>query len=176
MKPEGDKTIEVDLPMVSPQVFERFHLWLYAGNILDPDESTRSVSWSELMDLYQFGDARGIPEMQNAVIDAIIEKQKIENSIPVTNFNKIYDQVQDDSPIRKLAVDFIAHLADFGLKVWHEKSMRETYKSSFLLDLAIELSQLSRAKKTKITSFESVKSNYYTQTPQSRSKNASTGS
>ena len=54
------------------RVFELFQFWLYSENFLDAGESIADIGASSLVRLYLFAEARCIPQLQDATIDALI--------------------------------------------------------------------------------------------------------
>ena len=108
-------------------MFKRFLLWLYSGSIIEfPVETCESVYWEDLFGLYVFGDARSIPALQNAVIDALIAKSEQTNTIPTNQYVFLYANTVDNSPLRRLAVDWMVSRID-NMAIWFETKYRCKY-------------------------------------------------
>ena len=148
------------LPDDDPVVFSHFQLWLYTGNIIESHEFPKDISWKVLIDLYLFGDVRGIPRLQNEAIDLFIEKNKAMKVIPNDNFNFIYENTVDGSPLRKLIVDMMTFNAVLTESQWFDEK-QALYPQQFLIDLAKSLYEARVGTKTKITDFNAVRSNYH---------------
>ena len=120
----------LDLPEERPQMFKRFLLWLYSGSIIEsPKETCDKIHWKDLFGLYIFGDARSIPALQNAVIDALIDKCEQTDAIPTHYFVYIYDNTVDKSPLRRLVVDWIIYGIDH-LAYWSGFDTKDRRKCS----------------------------------------------
>lgn len=72
----------LELPRERSTMFEHFELWVYTANLLAEGHSAADISWASLFGLYVFGEIRGIPDLQNAAIDVLIDKQSSCNTIP----------------------------------------------------------------------------------------------
>lgn len=144
-----------------PVVFSHFELWLYTGKILELHESVKNIAWRVLTKIYLFGDARGIPELQNATIDLYIDKNYAAKEIPTYEINLIYENTLENSPLRRLLVDFMSFntvLTDPG---WFSENVNSRYPKQFLLDLVVSLYEKGAGTKTKITDFRLVRSDYH---------------
>ncbi len=66
------------------EVFRRFNEWLYTHEVLQGVLSVngKTDNWSILFDLYIFAEKRGIPRLQNAVVDAVIITSKVVHAMP----------------------------------------------------------------------------------------------
>lgn len=67
--------------------------------------------------MYVFGDARSIPALQNAVIDALIDMSQQTNMVPIHQVTYIYENTVDKPPLRRLVVDWIVYRDD-DLSTW----------------------------------------------------------
>ena len=157
-KESKDQVLE--LPDDDPVAFSHFQLWLYTGNIIESHESPKDIPWEVLIDLYLFGDARGIPRLQNEAIDLFIEKSDVMNEIPSGELNFIYQNTVDGSPLRKLMVDMMTFDAVLTDSMWFDEEPT-LYPQQFLFDLAKSLYETWVGTKTKIINFRAVRSNYY---------------
>ncbi|KAL9631775.1 MAG: hypothetical protein Q9164_005706, partial [Protoblastenia rupestris] len=158
----------IDLLEDDPDTFERSQLWLYSRELRDASETTKDVKWTVLVRVFLFGEARGIPELQNAAIDLFLDKYVIQNEIPTTLLNMIYGSTRDDSPLRRLMVDTMAHRADLsqqGSRGWFAEGRRARFPSSFMFDIAIELHKVLVGRRQIITDFEKVRSVYHVTVP-----------
>ena len=108
---------KISLPEDDPDMFKRFQLWLYTGSVVEsPTEASTTVDWQCLFNLYIFGDARGVAHLQNATMDALIDKSHAENLIPTMQYKYVYENTADNSLLRRLLVDWITQRCD--LKTW----------------------------------------------------------
>jgi len=151
----------LELPDEKPQMFKYLQLWIYSGNILASHESVESVSWHVLFDLWIFGDARGIPDLQNAVIDVLINKQSIQNQLPNPNLNEIYEKTPVEAPMRRLLVDWFSFCPNLADQQWFKEEYRYKNPKSFLFDLLISYHGRTTGIKARITDFQAVRSDYY---------------
>ena len=156
----------LELPEASPATFKRFQLWIYTDSILNGGQSCKDILDDELMNLYMFGEVRGIPYLQNHITNILIDRHKAVNKIPLYSFMKVYDQLPISSPMRKLAVHMIAHRADLRDPCWHNEGAKEAYTQSFLIDLFVALYDRVTDKRSRITDFAGIRSQYYVPVPE----------
>ena len=64
------------------------------------DQSENDIDWKILIDLFILGEARGTPDLQNAAIDGLIDKQATEENTPLEQISYIYDNTTDGPPLR----------------------------------------------------------------------------
>lgn len=120
-----------------PVMFERFQLWTYTNRLLEDGETDKEIPFIVWADLWVFGEARGIPELQNCAIDGLINDEITTNYVPIGIFQHVYDNTHEDSPLRRLILDWAAfsgcwnRAADYG---WFIKSRRGYYPKDFLFD------------------------------------------
>lgn len=95
-------------------VLERFQLWLYSEQILEKDETARSLTDHQLVTLYAFAESRCIPNLQNHLVDLIIKKNDFESHIPVPSDGNMFTVLAPSSPLLKLSVDLAAHRGSFN--------------------------------------------------------------
>lgn len=163
----------LELPEENVVMFKRFQLWLYTNYVLEKGEEPTEIDWITLAELYIFGEMCGIPDLQNAAIDILINKHCKQNAIPTNTFCLVYEKTPKDSSLRRLCVDWMACLAKFrpndghapthpGASYdWFQEVRRNRYPKDFLFDLVIALSELKEGVRTDITNFEDVRSSYY---------------
>lgn len=151
----------LELPEEDPVMFSHFQLWLYSGNILESHETAKDISWKVLTDLYFFGEARGIPSLQNEAIDVCIYKSTASNVIPTLQINRVYENTPENSPLRRLLVDWMTFDAILIDPKWFKDDRKDQYPKQFLFDLAVSLYQKGVGAKSKITDFKAVRSNYH---------------
>ncbi|KAI4103907.1 MAG: hypothetical protein LQ339_004024 [Xanthoria mediterranea] len=132
-----EKSEGLALTAVDPNTFQRFMLWLYFNNILDNFETVQSVPGLELINCYFFADERGIPAMQNHVIDAILERVRITKTIFVKHQRLIWDNTPDGSPLRRLLVDVLAMTTNNIPEMLQTDEKRESYTKSFIADVLV---------------------------------------
>ena len=130
----------IDLPHEDVCVIKRFQLWLYTQKVLEEDETADQLPWSLWVRIYCFAEARGIPHLQNLVIDCIINKYTISDRLPSDDVCRIYGNTPINSPLRRLLVDLIARCA--ALDVWDLKDQsesRDLWPEFFMKDLILAL-------------------------------------
>ncbi|MCJ1315119.1 hypothetical protein MMC15_000435 [Xylographa vitiligo] len=97
------------------ETFQRFHLWLYTGCVLDSDESLESLSPRPLIDLYIWADLRGIPKLQDLVSDMLqtsllatlqIDAKPLESAL----IQLVYNRTLKTSSLRKLWTFYYSNL------------------------------------------------------------------
>ncbi|KAH8728339.1 hypothetical protein GQ44DRAFT_609472 [Phaeosphaeriaceae sp. PMI808] len=134
LKPEwkGGEINSINLDEDCPVIFRVFFHWLYSGNLytkLAPSGEV-PVTYKILIDVYVFGDARGIPELCNAVIDLLFQKFTNEWVFPVPKIIKVYENTSANA---KLRIFFAALAAEvFNFKDIKEKMNK--YPIEFLAD------------------------------------------
>jgi hypothetical protein len=104
-------------------------------------EEENDIEWRTLIDIFIFADMRGIPELQNAAIDGIIEKQATEAHTPLEEVRYIYENTTEKSLLRLLFVDFTHTTAHFNHTDWAEgwliEEKYEFFPKRFLFDVAV---------------------------------------
>jgi hypothetical protein len=126
-----------------PTLFEYFQIWLYSKEILTNDKVQGDIPWRVLVDLFVFGDARGIPHLQKAAVDAIIKKQWDLNRISTRSIKYIYEETPEHSPLRRL---FVESMANLGNASWFTEE-EDWHRKHFLLNLAQAQFALSKGEK-----------------------------
>ncbi len=117
---------------IKPQTIHLFLHWLYSNQFTEPGEE--SCGFSELLELYCFGQVYGITVLKNTVIDRLIEKCSV-FCIPARCTRRIYKYTEPGDQLRKLWVD---------IYVWEvtEERFKDELRSgkldpTFLRDLAL---------------------------------------
>ena len=104
-------------------------------------EEENDIEWRTLIDIFIFADMRGIPKLQNAVIDGIIDKQATEAYTPLEEVRYIYENTTEKSPLRSLFVDFTHTIAHFNHEDWAGGWLIEEkydfFPKRFLFDVAV---------------------------------------
>ena len=177
----------LSLPDEDPVMFQHFELWVYMGDFLAKGETTANITWDSLVGLYIFGEICGIPDLQNAAIDVIIDKKSSLNYIPTAHLPRVYDNTPEDSPLRRSFVDWVACLAEMmpsdrhapslpGAPVeWFKEETRKWYPKDFLFDLVSAQNQLINGRRTRISKFNPRRVDYYVKPRDAPSKTPATG-
>lgn len=112
------------------------------------------------MNLWVFGDRYGIPYLQNAAIDAIINRQSRTELTPAGFIAFVYANTPEKCPLRMLLVDMCGNL---GYCFWFAEH-EGTYHGKFLLDLAKAQCGLMRKEKKAVVDFEAHCKDYHVPT------------
>ena len=153
---EGQE-LKVNLPEMTPSVFQRFLLWCYQDRILDAEEDISSVTAYELVDLYIFGDFCGIPQLQNQAIDSIIDQQCATNTLLAPR--EVFEKTTETSPLRRLFVDLFASSFDWSAE--KEKSESEL-EAGYTVKIMMEIASAKNKQSCKsLTDFKIFKRNYH---------------
>ncbi|KAL9627738.1 MAG: hypothetical protein Q9164_007508, partial [Protoblastenia rupestris] len=159
----SDRTLY--LPQEDPKMFARFQLWVYTKSILDEGESATDLDARVLTQLYVFGELCQASALQNAVIDAYIDKSDVESTIYNNELRLIYDSTPPDAPIRRLFVDWAVHEGSFNPGAWFKDENFELFPQRYLIDLIEAQYAMRIKKKARIQDFKSVRSDYYSKGP-----------
>ena len=149
----------LELPDENVDMFKYFQLWVYTDSIIAKGETVKDLTGLLLADLYIFGEMCGIPDLQNAAIDVLIDKYEFHQQITTLILHKVYGNTPETTPLRRLMVDFVACI-DRGLPDWFANS-RDQYPTDFLIDLAVALSKLKCGTKTVIMDFRASRFDYH---------------
>ena len=127
------------------ETFQRFHLWLYTGCVLDSDESLESLSPRPLIDLYIWADLRGIPKLQDLVSDMLqtsllatlqIDAKPLESAL----IQLVYNRTLKTSSLRKLWTFYYSNLDPQRFKdVIAEDAAADDLPREFLHDILLSL-------------------------------------
>ena len=159
-KETQDQVIELEEEDVS--LFERFQLWLYSRSLLSDEETVKGISWQALIELYLFGEVRHIPDLRNAAVDALIDKQQTEPKLPTLPLHYVYSHTNQGSLLRKLFADMAAHIAGSN---WFAQGFRDEFPHDFLLDVIMEMDRLRETNLHRIRAFHHLRSNYHVTMP-----------
>lgn len=164
----------LSLPDEDPVMFHHFQLWVYTGNLFAKEETEAGISWESLVGLYIFGEMRGIPDLQNAAIDVLIDKNSSSKIIPTRDIlPRLYNDTPEGSSLRRLFVDWMACLTVMSPNdrytatppgepyQWFKEETRKNYPKDFLFDLVFALSELKSGKKPTISNFKLKRADYY---------------
>ena len=99
----------INMPDEDVDTFTCFQIWLYSKELPLTDISGEELDEVDFVDLYIFGEARDIPEFQNAVMDALITKDATSTAVTTGAIRRIYEHTSKTSPLRKLILDFVLH-------------------------------------------------------------------
>ncbi len=146
------------LPEDDPEMFTHFEFWLYTGSVLESHESAKDISYKILTDVYLFGEARGIPELQNEAINVYIDKIRADKMFTIEWLNRVYENTLDSSPLRKLLVDYVTFNVDLTKMSEKEQPL---YPQQFLFDLVKSFCEHRIGTKERVTDFRAVRSNYH---------------
>ena len=105
-KPKNRKSTFSD---ESVDTFTYFQIWLHSKELPLTDISGEELDDAEFVDQYIFGEARDIPDFQNAVMDALITKDATSTAVSTGAIRRIYEHISKTSPLRKLFLDFVLH-------------------------------------------------------------------
>ena len=156
---EGTEQV-LRLPDDDPTLFRHFQLWVYTKQILEDGKALDTVSYKLLINLHIFGDKYGMPNLQDAAIDVLIDKAIATKKYPTSLFDHVYQNTASDSRLRELCVDWTLFRLDHV--VIFEGSKRDRFPKDFLVDLALAfsgLTQLSNGRKA--IDFASKRSDYH---------------
>ena len=120
------------------EVFGHFLPWLYSGNVRAEGNGSDGCNDDGLflmIDLYLFGEMRGIPELQNKAIDELIRENNSTERVPTGLLNRIYDGTPVGSPLRRLMVDVTAQDGELTQNGWFAAIKEDEYPKEFLVDL-----------------------------------------
>lgn len=130
----------VTLDDEDPEIFRRFNAWLYTDMVAEGAE-LQVTFLRALFDLYVFAEKRIIPDLQNAVIDAIIRvNARVTTITRVENFNRVWEQTAETSALHRLLVDSIFFDAEI-LEHEFTTNLRE-YSITFVAAVAIRANEL----------------------------------
>ena len=147
------------LPEDDPTLFRSFQLYAYTKEIIE-DGELDSVKYEVLIDLHIFGDKYGIPDLQNAATDVLIDKANATKVYPTSLFDHIYRNTASDSRLRALCVDWTLWKLDHA--VMFEGNKRDRFPKDFLVDVALAYYGLMKLSKTPIeVDLASKRSNYH---------------
>ena len=123
-------------------VFRVFFEWLYTRRLpvcgLFDTPCSENYSRRLLIQAWIFGDAHGIPSLQNAITSMLIATwDRNSYFVAANNVTLIYENTLSRSPLRKLVVDMAAAWQDRIELLEPENGGEEVYPWEFYRDLAI---------------------------------------
>lgn len=105
----------VTITDIDGKLFACFVQWLYTGKIFSRVESSvskgedmeyeKDEEWDLLIGLYIMGDRLVAPRFKDDLIDAMVEKEVEDETIPM-EAAVVYANTKPGSPLRRLLVDF----------------------------------------------------------------------
>lgn len=146
------------------KVFEVFFSWLYTHRFFE--ENGAPTNWAigrmTLAKVWIFGDARGIPELQNAIIDEMITCIAKWERLNAQFVKEVYDNTVDGAPLRKFSVEYFLSNDDKGLLTLLG-SEGPDYPSQFYREVALGLVGDRRRIKSQVQWGEIDKKDYHVQ-------------
>lgn len=73
---KGTEEQKTEMLEEDDETFGYFQFWIYSKAIKMTTEKECDIEWKQLVDLFIFGEAQGIPALMNAAIDGVIEQQR----------------------------------------------------------------------------------------------------
>lgn len=126
--------MEIYLLDDDPKVFEAYYYWLFTRQLWDPNTVAKAgsvpLTFNLLCKIFVFGDARGIPGLRNAAIDALLYKSGEEWAMPTMSLRYMYENTPKDSMLRKLAVNMV-------IKTFDVRKLDPGCHSELLMDLVV---------------------------------------
>lgn len=106
---EGEtQTYKID--DVTPATFTLFVQWLYTQNVVH-NPITEDVSgainqhWHSLIHLWVLAEKLMVPRLQNITINAIEKFRKSSLTLPLNEFDYVYENTDTGSPLRRILVE-----------------------------------------------------------------------
>ncbi|MCJ1475312.1 hypothetical protein MMC13_003974 [Lambiella insularis] len=135
--------------------FQRFQLWLYTGTIFDVGESIDSLSQKFLIELYVWADLRGIPKLQDSLMDILqisLESTFKDDGKPLDPalIELVYSSTLQSSPLRTLWAHYYSLLGiSTSPSLFKEDKTLGDLPRDFLLDIISVLLKKAGETKTK---------------------------
>ena len=156
------------LPVNDPEIFERFQLWAYRGTLLLQGQEIKNLNSTILTELYIFAEARDVPTLQNAAVDALIQWEVSVKKIPTNALSRIYANTRVTSPIRRLVVDMSVNKDDLSNEGWflvNEEEEDEGWPREFLFAMARRFYDLKKAGSKGERDLWKLREKYYVSVP-----------
>ena len=153
-----DRTVEMSEDDVV--TFKHFQVWLYSNKIYSTDETENDIPWEVLTGLYIFAETRGASLLQNAVIDAYVDKQETLHSLPVSEIARVYDFTCENSPLRRFFVDCAAKWMHTD-STWFSDQRFAQYTKEFLYDVVRAQCEVKKGSRSIVGDFKKEKTQYY---------------
>ena len=150
----------VEMPDEDVVTFEHFQIWLYSNKIYTTDAIENDIPWDILTGLYIFAEVRGIPHLQNAVIDAYIDKEVTLLELPMSQVARIYDSACESSPLRRLFVDFAVKHIHIGNSWFSDESFAE-YTKEYLYDVLRAQCEVKKGSRSLVGDLKKEKTRYH---------------
>ena len=150
---EGEQQ-SMEMPEDDPKIFKYFLCWVQTGYVLVEEDAEEDAEEEELetfdiIRLYCFAEAYGIPDLQNTTIGYLLDRVALSNRIPNELISYIYENTSENSPLQGLMVDLSAYSKNLHARNRGEYASRDgffcetngriEYPNEFLRDLVQKL-------------------------------------
>ena len=140
---EGEIVAQViELHNGDPQIFLRFHIWLYSEKITSESESCKDIPWRIIINVYAFAERNGIPRLQNTCIDTAIRKITEGGLFPnQVDVNALWKCKGDVFRLRRLLLDLFASECNLGQAIANNGSLHSQFLGGLvqvLYDMKVE--------------------------------------
>lgn len=125
-------------------MFDIVNQFLYSRVIADGEGD--KLSWDLLVRIWVFGDKYVVPTLQNAVVDLILKKRRLENAIPTSQVGQIWEKTMPSSPLRRFILDYMVYKRD--LTVHKLNTDKWTYDA--LVDLVMAFANKKEVRKGRL--------------------------
>ena len=146
------------MPDEDIEMFKNFQIGLYTKEIQLADKAGKEINSDILVDLHILEEARGIPDLQNAAIDAFIAQLLGSRQFPTGLIRHVFGNTAEKSPLRRLFVDMCHCCCKTG---YFDEEFYGNYSRRFLFDLAVAHCELAEGIGSKIQEFTADRSLYY---------------
>ena len=141
-----------------PTIFRIFNQWLYFNRLYEPKraqvdlveptkrQSSVDLTVSQMVRLCAFADARDIPALHNATVDALHQYLgDVWTYVSQSDIMLIYETTTAKSKLRRLVIDFYAFHADLQRVFREEKAPEfDRWPQEFLIDLIKAVATVSK--------------------------------
>lgn len=136
-RPQDGKPIV--LPDTNPEIFRAFFHWLSTGRPYAKltDEGKIPLTTNRICDIYIFGDMRGIPELCNAAVNLLFQKNMQDWIYDIYILPIIYDNTAENAAIRRFMVDWGYEKHGFT----NLKARSHVLPKKYLIDFVQKLSE-----------------------------------
>ena len=129
---------KITLPEESPEVFRRFLLWAHSGSLLGHQEHVTDLSPEILIRLYIFGDAHGVPDLQNAAVDSLGMWSNYKKLSPVSILHLAFRDTRRGCTLQRFLVDWAASRGSLR-EDWFVEEKLVLYPTVYLAELVMVL-------------------------------------
>ena len=146
------------MPDEDIEMFNYFQIWLYTKKTPLTDKAEKEINSDIVVDLYIFGEARNIPDLQNAAIDAFITQVLGSRQFPTGLIRYVYGNIAEKSPLRRLFVDIClcyCNTGDFG------EEFNGNHSRRLLFGSALAHCEVAEGIRSKTQDFTADRSLYY---------------